>query len=182
MRRFTMTFVAAAAAIAAIAVVTLPAIGDSGTKGTSNDPGAGGLAACLAAHGLPGAPTGGLELKQWLGSRENQRSRVAQAAMDACQPSTDGAGEPGPDVTRMIACVRSHGIDAPTAPEDFKRWLGDQANAGVSKALDSVLRACKLAVAPPDKSKDAGTPDCGGASTDKSPATKPQTPGDANGT
>jgi hypothetical protein len=179
MRKLTMMFVAAAAAIAAIAVVALPAIGDSGTKGSDDNPDASGFAACLATHGLPGAPAGGLELKQWLGSRENQHSPVAQAAIEACQRSADGTGEAGPDVAQMIACVRSHGVDAPTAPEDFKPWLGEQEKAGVSKALDSVLRACKLAVAPPDKS--AGAPDCG-ASPDKSPATKPEAPGDTSGT
>jgi hypothetical protein len=181
MRKLTATLAAAAAAIAAIAVVALPAIGDSGTKSSGDDSGASDLAACLAAHGLPGAPTTGLELKQWLASRENQHSRTAQAAIAACQPSADGAGAPGPDVTRMIACVRSHGIDAPAAPDDFKPWLVDQEKAGGSKALDNALRACKMALAPPDKSKDAGTPDCG-AAPDKSPAAKPETPGDTNGT
>jgi cytochrome c553 len=119
MSRFTMALLAAAAtAVTATALVALPAIGDSGTKGTDKNPDLSGLAACLATHGLPGAPTTGRELKQWLAGKD---SDAVGAAMDACKDKVPEDSAPGPDAATVIACVRSHGIDAPTAPADFKR-------------------------------------------------------------
>jgi hypothetical protein len=175
MRPFTKTVLAAAAAaaLAAATVVALPAIGDSGTTGTDQRPDAIGLAACLAKHGLPGAPTTAAELKPWLAGQD---PRVIGPAIDACKSSTPEESAPGPDPATIIACVRSHGIDAPTAPADFKRWLGEQ-QAGRSKALDDALIACKITPAPQDKTDNAGRADCG-APTDKRTAAKPATPGD----
>lgn len=180
MNRFTMTLLAAAAAaVVATAVVVLPAIGDSGTKGTGKDPDVSDLSACLARHGLPGAPTTGLELKQWLAGKQNQDPRAVQAALDACQPSGHAASPSGPEAARMSACLRSHGLDAPTAPADFKRWVGEQQQADRSKALDDALGACKMALAPQGKAGDAGKSDRG-ETTDKAPAAKPETPDDTN--
>jgi hypothetical protein len=177
MSRFTMTLLAAAAAaVAAIAVVALPAIGDSGTTGTGNNPD---LAACLATHGLPGAPTNDPELKRWLAGKENQNPGAVRAAIDACKPVDDGTSGSGPDAATVIACVRSHGLDAPTAPGDFKRWLAEQQQAGGSKSLDDALVACKIAPAPQDKTGNHGKFDCG-APTEKPPAAKPKTPSDTN--
>jgi hypothetical protein len=179
MSRFTLTLIAAAtAAVAAIAVVALPAIGDSGKTGTDHSPDVGDFAACLATHGLPGAPTTAPELKQWLAGKETQDPRAVQAAIDACKPYLPEDSAPGPDPAAIIACVRSHGIDAPTAPADFKRWLGEQ-QPGRSKAVDDALVACKIAQAPHDNADNPGKPDCG-APTDKPPAAKPETPGDTN--
>jgi hypothetical protein len=178
MRPFKMTMLAAAAAaaLAATAVVALPAIGDSGTTGTDPGPDVSDFAKCLAAHGLPGAPTTALELKQWLAGKENQDSRAVQAAIDACKSTMPQVSAPGPDAATVIACVRSHGIDVPAAPADFKRWLRAQQQAGRSKALDDALVACKIEQAPQDKTGGAAKPDCG-APTDKPPAAKGARPG-----
>ncbi len=171
MSRFTMTLIAAAvAAVAAVAVVALPAIGDSGTNGGGDD-GVRAYAACLAAHGLPGAPTNGMELKPWLVSHDADTVGAATAACEDVAPGR--AGRPGPDVEQMIACVRSHGVDAPSAPEDFKPWVGEHQS---SKAVRSALIACKMAVAPdakagPPAGKGAGAPGC-----DAPPAAKNDTP------
>jgi hypothetical protein len=181
MRPYTKTVLAAAAAaaVAAGAVVALPATGDSGTTATvhttvtDQGPDMSGLVACLANHGLPGAPTTAADLKPWLA---HQDPDVVGPAMDACQSSLPDNSASGPDPATVIACVRSHGIDAPTAPADFKRWLADQQQAGGSKALDDALVACKIAPGPQDK---AGKPDHG-APTDKQPATKPDSSGGAN--
>jgi hypothetical protein len=78
---------------------------------------------------------------------------------------------------RMSACMRSHGFDAPTAPADFKRWIGEQQQAGSAKTLDDALGACKMALAPQGKADDAGKSDRG-APTDKPPAPKPETSAD----
>jgi hypothetical protein len=107
---------------AAATVVALPAIGDSRTTRTDQGPDVG-LAACLAKHGLPGAPTTAPELKPWLAGQD---PRVVGPTIDACKSSVPEDSAPGPDPATIIACVRSHGTDAPTAPADFKRWLGEQ--------------------------------------------------------
>jgi hypothetical protein len=167
---------AAAAALAAAAVVALPAIGDSGTTSTDQGPDVSGLAACLAKHGLPGAPTTAPDLKPWLAVQDPD---AVGAAINACKDKVPEDSAPGPDAATMIACVRSHGIDAPTTPADFKRWVAEQQQAGRSKALDDALVACKIAPAPQDKADNAGKPACG-APTDTRPAAKPATPGDTN--
>jgi hypothetical protein len=178
MSRFTTTLIAAgAAALAALTLVALPAIGDSGTKRTEKDnPDLSAFAACLARHGLKGAPTTGRELKAWLPSKEAADPRGVKAAIAACKPSVPDSGAPaGPDVQAMITCVRSHGIDAPTAPADFKRWFGEQQRAGVSKALEDALIACKMALAPDAKAPVPAKPDCGGPAQKTGPrAEKPK--------
>ena len=143
MSGLTMTLLAAAAAtaLAATAVVALPAIGDSGTTGADQSPYVSALVGCLAKHGLPGAPPGSAELKPWLRDREAQDPVAFRAALEACRSSAPDAGTPGPDVAKLIACVRSHGFDAPTSPVDFKRWLGQKHEAGDS-AVDDIVAAC----------------------------------------
>jgi hypothetical protein len=172
MSRLTKVLIAAAAAaVAALAVVVLPAIGDAGTKGTEKgNPGVSTLAACLATHGLPGAPSTGPELKVWLGDKARNPDRVG-AAMAACQQDVPDGGAPERDVQAMISCVRSHGIDAPTAPGDFKQWMGEQQQAGASKALQDALAACKVSL-PQAKSGGSGARDCG------APPEKPASPAD----
>jgi hypothetical protein len=149
MSRLTMTLVAAAAAaaLAATAVVALPAIGDSGSAGTDQSPDVSAFVGCLAKHGLQGAPAGSAELKPWLKDKEAQDPGAVQAALEACQPSVPDAGTPGPDATKLIACVRSHGFDAPTSPVDFKRWLGQKHEAGDS-GVDDTVAACNDAQEP----------------------------------
>ena len=153
MNRFTMTLLAAAAAaVVASAVVALPAIGDSGTTGAQpTDQSA--LAACLAAHGLAGAPTTGTQLKPWLADKERADPDRVKTAIHACAPQ---GSAPGPDNQQMVSCMRSHGIHAPTAPAGFKRWLGEQQQAGASKTLDA-LAACKRALAPAAKRSSLST-------------------------
>lgn len=180
MRKFKTTLIAAAlAATAALAVVALPAIGDAGNTGPgTNNPDVSAFAACLATHGLTGAPTTGRELKAWLASKEAADPSGAKAAMAACDRSVPDLGTTEPDVQTMITCVRSHGIDAPTAPDDFKGWVGQQQQrAGVSNAVSDALVACKLAVAPDAKAPLLAKPDCG-AQAEKTgpPADKPKRP------
>jgi hypothetical protein len=174
--RKTVLAAAAAAALAAAAVVALPAIGDSGTSSTDQGPDVSGLAACLAKHGLPGAPTTAAELKPWLAGQD---PRVVGPAIEACKSSVPRDSASGPDPATIIACVRSHGIDAPTAPADFKRWLGEQQQAGRSKGLDDALIACKIALAPQDKADNPGKPDRS-APNDKRPAAQPATRATSN--
>ena len=56
----------------------------------------------------------------------------------------------------LVACVRDHGLDAPTAPDAFKRWVADK-EANDPGALDAVMRACKMSL-DPGPSKGPGKP------------------------
>jgi hypothetical protein len=181
MSRFTMTLAAAAAAaVAAIAAVALPAIGDPGTArpraGTDADFAK--FVACLRANGLADAPTAPEELKPWLAAKEASDPQATEAAERACkaQLAKPGAGA-GPSVEDFVACLRSHGVDAPTAPDAFKRWLAGQQPS-------EILRQCKLELDPGPKPGDPGKP---GACSDDAkppdgkaepPAEKPEQPAD----
>jgi hypothetical protein len=164
--------------LAAAAVVALPAIGDSGGKQPSvktDDVSA--FAACLAKHGLPGARTTGENLKPWIARKEAADPQATHAALDACKRSEPDASAPGPGIDDIIKCVQNRGVDAPSAPDEFKRWVGEQERAG-NDAVDEALIACKMALAPQGAKPDAGPGkqggDCGG---DVAPA-KPPTDGD----
>lgn len=182
MSRFTMALVAAATtAVAAIAVVALPAVGDDNNSNSDVDA----FATCLRAHGLPGAPNDPTALKPWLAGQESDNPLAVKRAMLACDdtlPSKPAVRKPAPDANAVIACVRSHGIDAPTDPMAFKQWLGRQESAD-SSPVRAALQACNLAldpgpkpgaekcVAPADKPPADNPP-----TESKPPADKPETP------
>jgi hypothetical protein len=181
MSRFTMTLAAAAAAaVAATAAVALPAIGDPGTArpraGTDADFAK--FVACLRANGLADAPTAPEELKPWLAAKEASDPQATEAAERACkaQLAKPGAGA-GPSVEDFVACLRSHGVDAPTAPDAFKRWLAGQQPS-------EILRQCKLELDPGPKPGDPGKPGaCGDDAKPpdakaEPPAEKPEQPAD----
>jgi hypothetical protein len=153
MNRFTMTLTAAAAsALVAGATVALPAIGDdsgpSPAKPVDNDVSA--FAACLSDHGLPGAPTTAYELKQWLGAKEVSDPAAAKKAMDACNPpdsKPERRRATAVDVQKLVACLRAHGLDAPSDPAALKPWL-KQKEASDPAAVKRVMVTCKMELAP----------------------------------
>jgi hypothetical protein len=181
MSRFMLALVAAAtAAVAAIAVVALPAIGDDNTSHPDIDA----FVACLRAHGLPGAPSDPVTLKPWLASKDAGDPLTVKRAMKACDntlPSKPAVSAPGPDIDTVIACVRRQGIDAPTAPMEFKQWLGRQQSAD-SSPVRAALQACKLALDPGPKPgagkcvAPADKPPADDPPADKPPADGPETP------
>ena len=65
---------------------------------------------------------------------------------------------------------------SPTAPDAFKRWVGEQEQAG-NDAVDKALRECKMELAPPAVKRDAGAGKPGECGGDVAPA-KPPTDGD----
>jgi hypothetical protein len=181
MSRFTMTLAAAAAsAVAAIAAVALPAVGaDSKTPRRQAEPGSaafGAFVSCLRSHGLADAPADPAALKPWLGAKQASDRDTVNAAMAACDdklpPKPAGVAQ-GPDVEDVIACVRDHGIDAPSEPDAFKRWLKDAAD---TVAADGALRDCKMKLAP-GPSDSPGKP--GGCVKDVRPADEAAKPGAA---
>jgi len=171
MSRFTMTLaVAAASAVAAITAVALPALGaDSKTPRRQAQPAPASFSAfvaCLRSHGLADAPADPAALKPRLGAKEASDGDTVKAAMAACDaklPPKAAGAEQGPDIKDVIACVRGHGVDAPTEPDAFKRWLAESDD---SNAVDAVLRDCKMRLAP-GPSEVQGKP--GGCATDVRP-------------
>jgi hypothetical protein len=155
MSRFTMTLAAAAATgVAAIAAVALPAVGaDPKTTRQQAEPGGVGFnafVACLRSHGLADAPADPARLKPWLGARETSDPDAVKAAIAACDDKLPGERREvvkGPDIKKMIACVRAHGLDAPSAPDDVKRWLAEKQTSDPG-AVDAAMRDCKMSLAP----------------------------------
>jgi hypothetical protein len=163
MSRFTMTLAAAAtSAVAAIAAVALPAVGaDSKTprKQAKADGDFAAFVSCLRSHGLAEAPADPAQLKPWLGAREASDPGDVKAAMAACDdklPDQRHEVAKGPGIEKIIACVRAHGLDAPTAPDAFKRWVADK-EASDPDGLDDAIRDCKMSL-DPGPSDDPGEP------------------------
>jgi hypothetical protein len=149
MSRFTMTLAAAAvSAVAAIAAVALPAVGaDSKTPRQQAQPDGATFSAfvsCVRSHGLPDAPADPAALKPWLAAKQASERDTVNAAMAACDdklPDQRPDVVKGADIQKVIACVRAHGLDAPTEPDAFKRWLQDPADPS---AVSAAMRDCKM--------------------------------------
>jgi hypothetical protein len=155
MSRFTMTLaVGAASAVAAIAAVALPAAGaDSKTPRRQAQPAPASFSAfvsCLRSHGLTDAPADPAALKPWLRARQDANPDGVKAAMLACDNKVlddKRAAVKGPDFQQLVSCVRAHGIDAPSDPDAFKRWVA-ATEASDRDTLDRVMGACKMELGP----------------------------------
>jgi hypothetical protein len=181
MSRLTITLTAAAAsALVAAAVVALPAIGDDSSNGQG---GPAALAACLRSHGLAGAPDDPIALKQWIGERSVQDPTAVKTALDACQRFTTGGPEDkpkfekrrelsGPDVQKLVDCMRANGLDAPSDPVALKRWLQDEEQSHPDDVA-RVLPKCKMQLDPNPPPKDAKPSDCGDGAAKPGEAPKP---------
>ena len=182
MSRLTIILTAAAAsALATAAIVALPALGDNGKSG---DDSVASFAACLRSHGLDGAPSDSpMALKQWLGAREQSDPAAVKQAIGACAPpdTTPGNAErrelTDADVAKLAACMRDHGLDAPSDPAALKRWFDQRKQSGDSAAFEDAVRKCKMAVAPTGVAKPVA-PGCGddGGAKPADPSAKPTEP------
>jgi hypothetical protein len=133
-------------------VVALPAIGDDSSPSPAKPAGddVQAFAACLSDHGLPGAPTTPEALKPWLGAKEASDRVAAKKAINACKPPESKAERrelTGPDVQKLVACMRANGLDAPSDPAALKRWL-QQKEASDPAAVKRVMPTCKMALDP----------------------------------
>jgi hypothetical protein len=181
MSRFSMTLAAAAAsATAAIAAVALPAVGADAPKTPRSQAPPGvdvaALVSCLRSHGLADAPTDPNALKPWLRARQASDPDGVKGAMLACDDKLpdEKRAAPGPDFQQLVTCVRAHGLDAPTAPDAFKRWLAEK-EAADRDTLYRVMGACKMALGPgPDVPAKPG-----GCGDDVRPTDKAAKPGAA---
>ena len=150
MSRLTITLTAAAAsALVAAATVALPALGDD--PGKPDDGGFAAFAACLRSHGLEGAPSAPDELKPWIAQREAQDPQGVKAALTACKTymSTPKRVEPAErvDAQELAACLRSHGLDAPSDPAALKAWF-QRMQTNDPDALERVVPGCKMQLVP----------------------------------
>jgi hypothetical protein len=151
MRRIpTMMASAGAAALTTLAVtVAVPAIGDEGGGGGSPAPGPAALAACLAAHGLSGAPTDDA-LKEWLGRRLDAGDATAKQALEACAPKPVPETDRTADEAKLRACLKDHGAAVPdVGGGDLKRWIIEHHTEAATAAA---LEACHLEVGDRDGS------------------------------
>jgi hypothetical protein len=174
MRRIpTMMASAGAAALTTLAVtVAVPAIGDEGGGGGSPAPGPAALAACLAAHGLPGAPTDDA-LKEWLRQRLDAGDATAKQALEACAPKPVLEADRTADEAQLRACLKDHGAAVPeVVGGDLKRWIVEHHTEAATAAA---LKACHLEVGDHDGAGPAGCAKGDGAGGQ--PAGKPDESG-----
>jgi hypothetical protein len=112
--------------------------------------------ATLAAAAASATVAGAVVALPALGSDSTQPSAAAVASKRAAclqsEPAEKCKRKPveGPELAKLIACVRDHGLDAPTDPTAFKAWVA-RTEASDSDAIERVIPACKMALAPPDE-------------------------------
>ena len=151
------------AATALAAAVTIPALAQE-SGGSAPDPGLARFTACLADHGVT-VPAGldGRGVKEWIGAR--QGDATVAAALNACAGPDDGQ-----KVAELRACLRSHGADVGTAPDELKRRMLELSQTDAGRAI---LNACNAEPAKPDAGKPAAG-DCGGGRAEPAPSDKPE--------
>jgi hypothetical protein len=178
MSRLTITLTAAAAsALVAAATVALPALGDEPRSPSSSEVAQ--LASCLRSHGLDGAPSTPETLKPWIAQRAAQDPQGVKAALNACKASMSSPKRVEPaervDAQELAACLRSHGLDAPSDPTALKAWF-QRMQTNDPDALDRVVPACKMQLVPEagEKAKPGACGDDGAKGDD--PAAKPEKP------
>jgi hypothetical protein len=168
MSRIYVTLAAAAAsALAAAAIVALPAIGDEPGGGVDSDADIAELVSCLRAQGLD-APSAFEEFKPWMARQAARDPEATRAAERACEEHLPQVSKPVTSIPdEFIECVRAHGLDAPTEPAAFDRWMR-RLEATNPDAVKEILPECKRAVEPEAKPGDCG-------SRPKPPAREPST-------
>lgn len=130
MKRLLAVVLATAAAAAVAAAITLPAGADS-----SSDPDAT-FVNCMRTNGVDiPADTRGFAIKQWIAAHQSQASVLD--AMKKCAPDEKRGG--GIAVDSLVACLKSHGLNPPAAPDQLKQWLSTQ-DASVVKACGVEIR------------------------------------------
>ncbi len=125
MKRLLAVVLATAAAAAVAAAITLPAGADPSSDSEAT------FVNCLRTNGVDiPADTRGVAIKQWLSAHDSQPS--VNDALKKCAPDEKTGDAIG--VEQLTACLRDHGLQPPTAPDQLKQWLGSQPTA--------TLKAC----------------------------------------
>ena len=110
----------------------------------------------LAAAAACATAAGAVVALPALGSDSTQPSPAALAAKRAACRESQPAEKckpklvEGPEMAKLIACVRDHGLDAPSDAAAFKAWVA-RTEASDPDAIKRVIPACKMALAPPDE-------------------------------
>jgi hypothetical protein len=122
MKRLFTLLAATAASAAVTAAITLPA-GASDQSNPKDAP----FVACLRDHGLAiPADTTGDAIKGWLLAHDH-----ANSAVEGCKPDNPGGDI---EVAQMAACLRDHGLNPPSDPDQLKPWLVQQDDSAALKA------------------------------------------------
>jgi hypothetical protein len=120
MKRFLIVIAATAVA----AAVTIPAVADSGSgSGSGSDPNEAAFVNCMRTNGVDiPADTRGFAIKQWIAAHDSQPS--VNEALKKCAPDAKIGDGNGP--AELIACLKSKGLNPPTAIDQLKDWIGSQ--------------------------------------------------------
>ena len=142
MNRLASIVVATAAAAAVAAAITMPAGAEINPAADAK------FVDCLRAHNLDiPADTRGDAIKAWIMARPGDAD--VRRGVLACKQE----GPKGPAPEALVACLKAHGLDAPSAIADLKPWLLRQFD---NQDAEAALRAC-----------DVKAPDKGGVTDEK---------------
>ena len=146
MKRFLIVIAATAVA----AAVTIPAIADSGSgSGSGTDPKEVAFVNCMRTNGVDiPADTRGFAIKQWVAAHESQAS--VGDALKKCAPDAKRGDSVG--VQELTTCLKSKGLNPPTAPDQLKQWLGSQDPA--------VIKSCGVEMGKADDRSGQELADC----------------------
>jgi hypothetical protein len=143
MKRLLAVVLATAAAAAVAAAITIPAGADEQANADAN------FVNCMRTNGVDmPADLRGFAIKQWVGAHESQPS--VTDALQKCAPAAKQGDGNGPQA--LIACLKDHGLQPPTAATQLKDWLGTQDA--------SVLKACGVEIRKADDHGGAEIADC----------------------
>jgi hypothetical protein len=159
MGRFRMSLAAAVTTgLVIVAVAALDAVGADKTSACGDGDIVERVANCMRDRGVAIPALTGARLEQWLKSH-----RLPEATARACKMAIGGVTTrraPADGVEKILACLRAHDLNPPSAPDALKRWILDQHDPAVTEALQE----CGMAKEPPSS-------DCGGEEPGKAGGT-----------
>ena len=150
MRRLSMvTAAAVASALLVVAVAALDAVGADGVSAQPKDDLVVRVAQCLRDRGVAVPALSGETLMRWLDTHRPPEA-IARACKEAVAPpgpKLTVVRKPADDVKKLTACLRAHGLDAPSAPDELKRWM-------LAHEDEAVLKDCGMGPPPSCGDKD----------------------------
>ena len=149
MKRLLAVVLATAAAAAVAAAITIPAGADS-----SSDPDAK-FVNCMRTNGVDmPADLRGVAIKQWILAHD---APSVEDAIKKCAPDSKKDGGNGAiEVQTLIACLKDHDLQPPSAPDQLKQWMGEQQG----DAARAALNACGVQIRKAGDDGGADIADC----------------------
>jgi hypothetical protein len=149
MRRLSMvTAAAVASALLVVAVAALDAVGADNTSAKPPDNIVVRVAQCLRDRGVAVPAVSGDTLMRWLDTHRPPDA-IARACKEAVAPPgvKRTVHRPGDDAKTLVACLRAHGLDAPSDPYELKRWI-------LAHEDEAVIKECGMGPPPSCGDKD----------------------------